>query len=274
MEYKRLKGLKMEDYQYPGEKKALEALRKLQGIDKITAQFIKLLVQTTSLPEIQGNSFRISLKSCPEIYKLYLTALERLDMPEEYPLYSISSYDYNAFAFGGGSPFVCIHSSMLSDLEPEEIIAVLGHELGHIKGEHSIYDQMARMIKVVLSQIEIPGGGAARVAFQVYLMEWYRAHEYSADRAGMIACGRAAPEISLMSKLMGTGEKLPFVKMTPEDIMAQEIYFEQSNNDLATKLMCVVSQAGMSHPFTALRIKALDEWEKSGEFEKLVLKYV
>ena len=273
MDYKRLKGLKMEDYQHPSEKTAFEALRKLPFIDKLTAQFVKYIVSISALPEIQGNCFRLTRSTCPEIYDSYLTALERLDMPREYPLYAREDYQYNACAFGGDKPFICINSSVLKGMEPDEITAVLGHELGHIKGDHTIFDMMARMLDVVVTKCHIPGGAAAVIMFRIYLMNWFRAHEYSADRAGMIACGGSAPQLSLMTKFMGLKQDMPFINVTEESILAQKTYFDEVNNDIAAKLMCLIQLNGMSHPFTISRIHELYKWNESGDFDALVSKY-
>ena len=273
MDYYRLKGLKMEDYQHPTEKTAFEALRKLPFIDKLTAQFVKYLVSISALPKIQGNCFRITRNTCPEVYKMYLTALERLDMPKEYPLYAREEYQYNASAFGGDEPFICINSSILRDFEPDEITAVLGHELGHIKANHTIFDMMARMLDVVIAKCHIPGGATAMMMFRICLMNWFRAHEYSADRAGMIACGGSAPQLAVMEKFMGMKRQSPFINVTEESILAQKTYFDEVNNDMIAKLICLIQLNGMTHPYTISRIHEMHKWDESGEFDALINKY-
>jgi Zn-dependent protease with chaperone function len=50
------------------------------------------------------------------------------------------------FAMRGEEPFVVIHTALLELLTPAETQAVIAHELGHLKCEHSVYLTLANLI--------------------------------------------------------------------------------------------------------------------------------
>lgn len=271
MEYSALRGLKTEDYEYPGENNAFAVLKKVPFLDQVTAGFLKLQIQTGLLPGIQGDGFRITEDTCPEIYHLYQTALRRLDMPEEYPLYARTEFDYNAFAAGGES-FIVVYSSILNHFQPDELLFILGHELGHIKSGHTIYQNMAENLRSLISQIPMIGQEAA-IGLFFALHKWYRMHECTADRAGAIAAGSVEAGIRGLSRLMGTDERLPLIRFSEEDILRQNDAFEEENEDFITKVICLAQIAGSQHPWSVTRVKRLHEWGESGGFETLIHSY-
>jgi hypothetical protein len=63
------------------------------------------------------------------------------------------------FAMRGEQPFVVIHTSLLELLTPAETQAVIAHELGHLKCEHSVYLTLANLIDPG-RQPTAHGGGA------------------------------------------------------------------------------------------------------------------
>ena len=93
MGYDCLQNLCVEDYEYPGEKNAFAVLKKIPILDKVTGAYLKYISQLAIVPEQQGDFYRVTEKTCPEIYKLYKTALKRLDISEEYPLYIKAEYN-------------------------------------------------------------------------------------------------------------------------------------------------------------------------------------
>ena len=139
MSYEALHGLKPEYYQHPGENTAMAIMKKIPLLDTLVKQVIDMSTQMTWVSKIVGDQFRITEKTNPRIYNLYHTALRRLDMPEEYPLYCQLGYDYNAFTTGIDKPIIVLNSSMINALTDDELLFTIGHELGHIKSGHMLY---------------------------------------------------------------------------------------------------------------------------------------
>lgn len=271
MEYGALHGLKVRDYEYPGEDNAFALLKKVPFLDQAVSAYLKLNAQAGILPAIHGDCFRITEGTCPEVYRLYETALRRLDMPEAYPLYAKSEFEFNAFAMGG-EPFIVVHSSMLNNFRPEELQYVIGHELGHIKSGHVVYANMAMQLQALIAQVPVIGQEAA-VGLYFALHQWYRMQECTADRAGVLAAGSVDAGIRALGRLMGTDERLPLIRFTEEDILRQNDAFEEASEDFVTKVICLAQVAHSSHPWTVTRVKRLREWEESGGFREVVGKY-
>ena len=67
MMYGRLAGLRPEDFEHPGEKTAMAAMRKIPLLDVALAKYIDIQTQMTSYADAAGNYFRITEKTNPRI---------------------------------------------------------------------------------------------------------------------------------------------------------------------------------------------------------------
>lgn len=272
MSYGRLAGLRPEDFEHPGEKAAMSVLRKIPLLDVVMAKYVDMQVQMTSYAEASGNYFRITEKTNPRIYGLYRLALERLDMPKEYPLFCKQSYDYNAMAVGADEPFILLHSSTVANLSDGEMLTLLGHEIGHIKCGHVKYYGLANNINSILARI---GGLAtsAAVGLQYAIQDWQRKAEYSADRAGLIASGDVNAVISYRMNTLGRSKNIKDVDFSVDQVMKQAEDFDIGTSDIIGKLLYVSYTMKSTHPWSILRIKQIKEWYVSGEYSALIEKY-
>ena len=272
MTYEVLRGLKPEDYQHPGEKTAMTILKNIPLADELVKQIVDLNVQTQLLSDIVGDHFRITEKTNPRVYGLYKLALRRLDMPKEYPLYCELGYDFNGGTAGVDKPFIILNSSMISALTDDELLFVIGHELGHIKSGHQLYKNMGKM---AVNMIRKAGklGNAAGVALYYTMMEWFRNAEFTCDRAGLLASGNIDAAYTMTMKLMGKSADIPFIDFSVEEVLKQEADLHEASSHLIGKVLYVGATAIQSHPWGILRLKQINEWYQSGAFEELVSKY-
>jgi predicted Zn-dependent protease len=97
----------------------------------------------------------------------------------------------NAFAIPGG--FVYVTRGILAHMNSEaELVAVLGHEIGHVTARHSV-SQMSRqqlaqvglLAGMILSPRVARFGGAAQAGLGLMFLKFGRADESQADRLGM-----------------------------------------------------------------------------------------
>ncbi len=273
MEYERLPGLKTEDYRYPGDDAAYAVLEKIPLMDKLVEAYMKLVVQTSTLPRVQGDDFRVTAATSPKLHRIYCKALERLDMPQEYPLYVKQDYTYNAMAIGVKDQVIELHASFLTNCPEEELLFVLGHELGHIKSGHVLYYNLAANLTTLLQYLPKAVAQAASVGVYVALMNWRRLQELTADRAGAIAAGGPEFGIQGLARLMGVEQSGLDVHFTLDDLRAQNTAFEEGNEGLAGKLFYALLTTKQSHPWSVARVKAMDQWKTSGEFDQLMARY-
>ena len=267
MDYEKGERLHREDYTYPGEENAFAALRKIPVLDQVIAAFLKYVSQATAMPQVQGDFYRITEDTCPAVYAVYKKALKRLDIREEYPLFSKACFDYNAYTTGGSAPYIVIHSSVVKDWPQDEMLYILGHELGHIKSGHLIYYMMARQLGALLSGLPVLGDAVFSAGLHLALTDWQRIQEFTADRAGAIAAGSIDGAIWGLGRLLGTSEKIPFVELGTEELKRQNDSFEECSKDVISRIFCMMQLINATHPWTITRIKELERWGMSGEYD-------
>lgn len=120
------------------------------------------------------------------------TAAFRLDVPV-CPAYIVGSAEPNAYTSGfWGGHWIVVHSKLLELMSPAEVQFVLGHELGHIKREHVTWMVFAS------PRAWAPIGFVMDLLFNRWLLK----AEYTADRAGLLACRRLEDAISALLKLV------------------------------------------------------------------------
>ena len=157
----------------------------------------------------------------------------------------------NAYTFGLTSPrVVVLRSALLGIMDREELSFVLGHELGHVRLGHT------RLNSLVGGMAGIPSPFVASALLSVAFLWWNRACEYSADRAGLLVCGKVSKAISALVKLQGgTGADL---ERTLRQIEAED--------DTAVGGML---EALSTHPMMVRRIEALQSYGASDEYRRL-----
>lgn len=272
MMYGRLAGLRPEDFEHPGEKTAMAAMRKIPLLDVALAKYIDIQTQMTSYADAAGNYFRITEKTNPRIYSLYKLALERLDMPKEYPLFCKLGFDYNAAAIGADNPFIVIYSSTIANYSDGEMLNLLGHELGHIKCGHVKYYGLANSLNSILGSL---GGIAASASagLKYAIMDWHRKAEYSADRAGLIAAGDIEAVLNENMNMLGRSESINYIDFDVDEVMKQAEDFDVETSDVIGKLLYVAFTTKSTHPWSILRLKQIREWYDSGEYLALIEKH-
>jgi len=95
---------------------------------------------------------------------------------------------------------------LLELMDDDEVMAVTGHELGHIKCGHALYKMMARGLKPL---VEMAGratlgiGSVVGAGVEAALLAWDRRSELSADRAALLTMQDPHPCIAMLMKLAG-----------------------------------------------------------------------
>ena len=169
--------------------------------------------------------------------------------------YLLPSRELNAYTFGLGSPkVVVLYSALLEVMDEDEVLFILGHELGHVALGHTWLNSL------VGGLAGIPSSLSAAALLTVTFLWWNRACEYSADRAGLLACGRPEKAISALVKL-GAG---------PQAGSAQALQraYEQIDAEDDT-LMGSLNEALGTHPMLIRRIERLRQYASSGQYRRL-----
>lgn len=196
---------------------------------------------------------RVSEKNFPVIDTLVDQACYRLRMPRP-DVYVQQDPTLNAYASGFlDGQWVVIHSEMVEAFEPEELMFVIGHELGHIRYGHT----------TLLNFISHSGNHPIPVvttALAMIFKSWSRKAEYTADRAGLLACRNPdAAGTALLKLLIGLEgarktslrEYLDEIKNRPDERLAE------------------IAEYFYTHPFTPKRILAVQKFSRSITYSQL-----
>lgn len=209
-----LRQIKLRDYRYPGEVLSLVLtflilvalyalviflfLRNAAQIGQtllitvlgIAAYIITVLVQQKSA---FGTLVRVSPRQFSEIYDAGITASTRLSMTAV-PIYVKRSSEQNIYTLGLlGQPLIVITSAMIDQMSLESLQFFIGRELGHIRAGHTWLRTLLRPLGTGVPVI-------GKLLDSVIFGDWMNRTEYTADRAGFLACDSLTTAISTMLK--------------------------------------------------------------------------
>jgi Zn-dependent protease with chaperone function len=262
-----LKDISSKTWEHPADRAALNALRQIPGLD----QLLKMIVGATAEKRYRlfmlASTVRTSGKQFPKIYNLFTEACSRLDLRTVPELYISQSPFLNAGAIGVDKPFIVLYSAMLKDLSDQEIMSVLGHEIGHCMSGHVLYKTMLWiLINIPFMLINIPVAQVALQLIMFALLEWSRKSELSADRAGLLAVQSPQDCYTLEMKMAGGGD---LSQMDINEFFVQAAEYDKGG-DLLDSVFKLVNLAAESHPFAVLRLTELKTWVDAGNYDKII----
>ncbi|MGD1806389.1 M48 family metallopeptidase [Dapis sp. BLCC M126] len=262
-------GLKANYFRHPLDLEATNALRQLPGIDLLVRQLLGSLGEQFFYMENIASSVLVSERQLPNLHKILLDACQALDL-EPPQLYIRQHPVPNAYTFAmrGKQPFIVVHTSLIELLNLEEIQAVLGHELGHLKCDHGVYLTLGNLIVLAAGQIST-WGGIITQSLQSQILEWLRCAEFSCDRAALLATQDPKVVVSVLMKLAGGSPSIS-PQLNVDAFLAQaRAYNEFANTELG-EVLREVQTAQLTHPLPVLRAKEIDKWASSKKYQDLL----
>ena len=173
-------------FQHPADLEAIEAVKKVPMAATIMRKVSELWTERLFYVKTIGDDLKLGPKQYPHIYEMYVEAGRILDVPVLPDLYLNTSYEVNAFAFGMKKYTISLNSGLVDLLDDTELMAVLGHELGHVKCEHMIYKSLAAIVCDLGADALTSFFGVTNLILlpiQAALFAWSRKAELSCDCA-------------------------------------------------------------------------------------------
>ncbi len=197
---------------------------------------------------------QVTAQNAPELIPLIQTASTRLQV-EPVNIFIIPSNSLNAYTFGMDSPkAIVLYSALFKIMDPDEIQFVLGHEMGHVKLGHTWLNTL------VGGMAGIPSSLGAAAIMELAFRWWNRACEFSADRAGILACGKPNKAISALVKL----EAGPAAR-SQAGIQAAMQHIETEDDDIFNNFEELLA----SHPMIAKRINEIRDYSNTKAYHRL-----
>jgi Zn-dependent protease with chaperone function len=196
----------------------------------------------------------VTRETIPHLAMLVDQAADRLAVVNA-QTFAAPGHALNAYTFGLGDPKVIVlYTGLFRALDATELQFVIGHEMGHVKLGHTWLNSLLG------GMAGIPSPFGAAVLLYFAFRWWNRACEYSADRAGLLACGSLGKAISALVKIATSGQAQS--RAAQQHALTQ---LNEQNDDVGSQLNELLS----THPLIANRIEELRKFAASDLYAQL-----
>lgn len=267
-----ISGLESREYEHPFDRRALAALEKTPGLDVALRKFHQYWTDKLLKVQFTGSNIKVTSRNYPVIYRTFSEACEILSIQKVPDLYIKWGYEINAFVAGVQDPIVVLNSGMIDLLTEEEMLFVIGHELGHIKSEHMLYHQMGQVLPVlgdVIGSATLGFGKLLSTGLSMALYNWMRMSEFTCDRAGLLVCQDTKVAAGTLVKMAGVPRKY-FDDINVEEFIVQAKEFESFDYNALDKFAKIMSTMWQSHPWIVMRAAEFFKWVDSGEYDEVL----
>ena len=202
--------------------------------------------------ELLTKAYRVTPDNEPALGEVVQEAAVRLQV-EPVQVFIVRSRDINAYTFGLESPkAVVLYSPLFQLMDRQELQFIIGHELGHVRLGHT------ELNSLVGGMAGIPTSISAALILNLALLSWTRACEYSADRAGLLACGDLRKAITALVKLEA--------RSTDPRALQEALARLDAQDDDPTNLL---GELLMTHPLVIKRIDRLRNFARTAAYKRL-----
>lgn len=204
---------------------------------------------------------QVSRKNAPRFSHLIQECALRLQV-EPINIFILPARELNAYTFGLSSPkAIVLYQPLFRVMDESELQFIIGHEMGHVRLGHTWLNS------IVGGMAGIPASASATLLLVLALRWWNRACEYSADRAGLLACGDINSAIKALVKIeAGSSGYLNLFDENDLHLILQTIE-NQDDNPIPN-----MSEFFATHPMIISRLRNLRDYAQTAEYKNLQVK--
>ena len=243
---------------YDGEAKVFLSLMNDGEFTELADRLLKGNNPFNSRKALIKKSLRLSEALAPKIHSIGQRCREVLGLKCDVEFYVYQDVYFNAACYPDhdGKIYILLTSSLLERFSEEELLFVIGHEIGH-----SLFDHH----KFPISYLLEAGAGMLNPLQAMKLFAWSRNAEVSADRIGLICCQNFEAVAKTFFKLSSG--------ITDQTLQFQLKEYIDQFSDLKNELLdgkVDPSDFYKTHPFSPIRIKALEIFSRSETYHTLI----
>lgn len=272
MDLKKLTDLDPKEYEHPFDKKALDTLHGTKGLDTLVKKFYEYGVEKIFRVQITGSNLKVNTSNFPEIHDLLLETRSVLNLSIVPELYLYHTDDLQGITTGVDYPIIALSNGCIDSFTDEELVFIIGREIGHIKSQHVLYYEIGTLLPLlseVLGSFTLGIGSIISYGLQVALLQWQRMSEYTADRAGLLACQNLEVAASALSKISGLPNKY-YKSFNVDGFLQQARQFEGIDVGNYNKVIKYISLMLGDHKWTVDRTNELLKWIDSGQYNDVL----
>lgn len=262
------------NYRYPSEMIALgiSVVIMLLGVfffTTITFGALLILIAISSvytyiflhmnLENDKRSAVQIGANQLPELQAIINECRQYIDIPPDTRFFLSYNYEINANARGLVQPYIItLYSALVDGLDRDELKFIIAHEMGHVKFGHTALISLINQVNAQVGGIPFVGA-----IISLSFLFWSRTAEFTADRAGLMACGSLDKAQSALIKLMAgprMGGKVNRLSLAMQ---------ARATRGLVGDLMSEFLSVGATHPMMTTRIRKLVEFANSPTFKQL-----
>ena len=268
-----LKELSADAFKCPADRAAVQNLERIPLLPMLVKQFNEVALDRVLAARTQSESIRCGPEQMRSVYGLLLEACRALDVPRP-DLYVRYGSDCNALTTGVQRPAVILHSELIDQFTDEELLFVIGHELGHIRSEHILYQMLGRVLLPLLDmagQATLGVGKLASYGLVSAFCEWLRQAEFTCDRAGLLACQDPRVAYGAIMKLGGGHSRYSHemnIDAFLEQSRAQQL--GGATDGVARTLLFLTYSWQLNHPQVVHRARELENWVVRGDYARIL----
>jgi hypothetical protein len=269
---KRLASLQSIEYEHPFDRASLDRLENTRGLDLLTRKVLDFGLEKYLLIKHTGNNIRVSRETLPELTEILEEACEILSVPEVPELYIFLEDKIRSFTTGEARRVIVLSSGAIDLMSRDELLFMIGREIGHIKSNHVLYHMMADSLDAIMqlmSDISLGISNLLAMPLKVALLHWHRMSEFSADRAGLLACQDMEVAAQSLIKIAGLPQAF-HGRIPTAEFREQSRAFDTIGENTFDKLIRFIAGYENRQPFTVIRASQLFQWEEAGAYDKIL----
>lgn len=267
-----LSHLAAKEYEHPDDYRLLEALRGNKMLEAPLKLFIEYDIERFIKVQYTGSNIKVTPHNMPYVYEAVQMACRILEVDKIPEIYIQQGFQINGCTTGVENPVIILNAGCLSLLDYEELLFIIGHEVGHIKSQHLMYHMIGQALPYlgeIAAQMTLGIGGIIGAGLQISLYNWHRKSELTADRAGLLVCQNHGAAIRALMKCAGYPPQF-YDSMNEADFLKQVDQFESLDSEAYNKVVKVLCSLYQTHPWTVLRAKELNTWYKQGNYLRII----
>ena len=268
-----LRGLQVASFQHPVDRALLGTLNAVPGMQKMISTIVSVQSGNAEVA-ILGMGFRVRPHGgMSGLYDCFQEACDALDVHPPPRLY-VEQGPIGTRSLGLKTPSVVVSSATLSLLTRDELLFAFGHELGHIKAGHLVYQAVVEVVRNsgdLLSDFTLGLSKLIEGATLTPLLStWIRRSELTADRAGFLVCQNRDVALRTLAKFAGFPPSL-YRQLHPAAIVEQvEEFCDVMSGSFQSRIYGLNQLWNAVQPFPIIRAYELLDWLQDGVAQELL----